>query len=183
MKLLKRIFLALVSLLLLALVVAAFVKSEFAVEREILIRKPRVEVFGYIKMVQNQNDYSVWNLRDPNSKRTYTGTDGKVGFVYSWESENKEVGMGEQEIKNLVEGERIDMELRFKKPFESTDQAYMTTTDAPEGKTLVKWGFSGEMNYPMNLMLLFMDMDKMLGSQLQEGLNNLKKILETDTAD
>jgi hypothetical protein len=34
------------------------------------------------------------------------------------------------------------------------------------------------MAYPMNLMLVFMDMDAMLGKDLQTGLNNLKAVLE-----
>jgi hypothetical protein len=34
------------------------------------------------------------------------------------------------------------------------------------------------MAYPMNLMLLFMDMETMLGDQLQQGLNNLKGAME-----
>jgi hypothetical protein len=34
------------------------------------------------------------------------------------------------------------------------------------------------MPYPMNLMLLFMDMDGMLGKDLQQGLDNLKGVLE-----
>ena len=44
--------------------------------------------------------------------------------------------------------------------------------------TVVKWGFNGKMAYPMNLMLLFMNMEKMLGSDLEEGLANLKVVLE-----
>jgi len=34
------------------------------------------------------------------------------------------------------------------------------------------------MKYPMNLMFLFMDFDKMLGDDLQTGLDNLKTVLE-----
>lgn len=34
------------------------------------------------------------------------------------------------------------------------------------------------MNYPMNIMLLFMDMEKMLGGELYTGLQNLKRELE-----
>jgi len=34
------------------------------------------------------------------------------------------------------------------------------------------------MPYPMNLMLLFIDMDAELGKNLQGGLDNLKAILE-----
>jgi hypothetical protein len=42
----------------------------------------------------------------------------------------------------------------------------------------VKWGFDGKMNYPMNLMLLFMDFDAMLGKDMEQGLSNLKMIVE-----
>jgi hypothetical protein len=34
------------------------------------------------------------------------------------------------------------------------------------------------MPYPMNLMLPFMNMEQMLGKDLQDGLNNLKVVLE-----
>ncbi len=34
------------------------------------------------------------------------------------------------------------------------------------------------MPYPSNFMLLFIDMDTELGKDLQDGLNNLKAILE-----
>jgi hypothetical protein len=42
----------------------------------------------------------------------------------------------------------------------------------------VLWGFKGKMPYPMNLMLLCMNMDKMLGKDLGTGLQNLKSTLE-----
>ena len=48
-------------------------------------------------------------------------------------------------------------------------------------KSTVRWGFDGEMDYPMNFMLLFIDMDKQLGGDLQTGLENLKMILESET--
>jgi hypothetical protein len=35
------------------------------------------------------------------------------------------------------------------------------------------------MKYPMNLMLLFMNMEKMVGNDLGNGLKNLKTILES----
>ena len=90
----------------------------------------------------------------------------------------REVGKGEQEIKSITDGARIDMELRFKKPMEMTDNAYMITEAVDSTHTKVKWGFFGKTAYPMNIMGLFMDMDKMLGPDLQKGLDNMKGILE-----
>ncbi len=93
---------------------------------------------------------------------------GTVGFISSWDSEQKNVGKGEQEIKNIKEGERIDYEIRFIKPFESTAPAYMITEGA-SNQTKVKWGFQSRMPYPMNLMMVFMDIPGMIGEDLQTG--------------
>jgi uncharacterized protein YndB with AHSA1/START domain len=152
--------------------------KDYAVEREITINKPRDSVFLFAKYLKNQDLYSTWNQKDPKMKKTYSGTDGTVGFIAGWESTNDEVGVGEQEIKKIVEGERLELELRFKIPYESKDNAYMTTEALSPNETKVKWGFKGQMPYPMNLMLVTMNMDKMLGKELQTGLENLKVLLE-----
>jgi hypothetical protein len=115
---------------------------------------------------------------DPNMKKTYTGTDGTVGFISAWESDNKDVGKGEQEIIKITEGERIDFELRFLEPFQATEPAFMTTVSIAQDETKVVWGFQGHMDYPMNLMFLFMDFETMIGNDLETGLENLKTILE-----
>ncbi len=178
MKVLKKILLVIVVLVVILLIVAAFTKKRYAVEREIVINKPKQEVFDYVKLLKNQDNYSKWAMMDPAMKKTYTGTDGTVGFISAWDSDKKDVGKGEQEIKKITEGERLDFELRFIKPFEATEHAYMLTEEASPASTKVKWGFDGHMNYPMNLMLLCMDFEKMIGDDLQTGLNNLKSNLE-----
>ena len=61
---------------------------------------------------------------------------------------------------------------------ESKAKAYMTTDSIGTTQTRVTWGFDSAMKYPMNLMLLFMNMDKMIGADFEIGLNNLKAILE-----
>ncbi|WP_316811936.1 SRPBCC family protein [Pedobacter heparinus] len=178
MKILKKVLLVIVGIVILALVVALFLKKDYAVEREVTINKPEPEVFEFIKHIKNQDRYSVWNNIDPAMKKTYKGTDGTVGFVAGWESTNKDVGKGEQEITSIKEGDRIDMKIRFKEPFETEDDAYMATESAGESQTRVKWGFKGKMAWPMNLTLLCMDMEGMLGKHLQDGLDKLKTTLE-----
>jgi len=127
MKILKRILIVIVAIIALVLVVALFVKKEYAVEKEVTINKPRTEVFNYIKYLKNQDNYSKWNQLDPEMDKKYQGTDGTVGFIYFWDSRTKEAGKGEQEIKNIKEGEQIDFEVRFKRPFESAAPIYMST--------------------------------------------------------
>ncbi|MBK6266189.1 SRPBCC family protein [Marivirga sp. S37H4] len=174
----KKILIAIAIIIAIPLIIALFVNKTYEVEREIIINKPQQEVFDYVKYLKNQDNFSKWATMDPEMKKTYRGTDGTVGFVSAWESDNDEVGTGEQEITNIIEGERIDYELRFIKPMESTAPAFMTTEAVSENQTKVKWGFSGHMDYPMNLMMLFMDFEEMIGNDFQEGLNELKTQLE-----
>ncbi|MCC7147712.1 MAG: SRPBCC family protein [Saprospiraceae bacterium] len=178
MKNLKKIFTVIAIIIAIPLVVALFVKKDYVVEREIIINKPKAEVFEYIKFLRNQDNYSKWNMMDPDMKKTYKGTDGTIGFISAWESKMENVGAGEQEIVNMIDGERIDMKLRFKVPFESQNDAYMITEDMSNNQTKVKWGFKGAFPYPFNLMGLFMDMEKAVGGDLEVGLQNLKNLLE-----
>lgn len=178
MKTLKYILVVIGFIVTIPLVTAIFVKKDYVVKREITINQPKAVVFDYIKLLKNQNHFSKWATMDPAMVKTYRGTDGTVGFVSRWESKMDDVGVGEQEIKKIVEGERIDYELRFIEPFESTSLAYMSTDAISENNTKVNWVFNGRMKYPMNIMMLFLDFNKIIGDDLQTGLNNLKTELE-----
>lgn len=165
-------------LIIAVLAILTFVTStDFAIERETTINKPKDEVFAYAKMLKNQNEWGPWFKQDPAMKQEYRGVDGTPGFVSSWVSET--VGTGEQEIKSISDGERIETEIRFKAPFESTANVYFTTESAGENTTKVKWGFTSTMPRPMNLMTLFLNLDDALGKDYEQGLANLKSILES----
>jgi hypothetical protein len=114
---------------------------------------------------------------DPGMKKDYKGTDGTVGFVYSWDSNNKNVGKGEQEIIK-IDDKRIDYEIRFKKPFEGISTAYLATEAVSPNQTKVTWEFKGIRNYPMKIMHLLLNLKKMLGKDLATGLATLKTVLE-----
>ena len=45
-------------------------------------------------------------------------------------------------------------------------------------QTKVTWGFSGENKFPVNIFMLFYNMDKAAGKDFEEGLNSLKALLE-----
>lgn len=179
MKVLKIIAIALVSLIVLTFISALFVDGHYEVSKSILINKSSPEVFAYVSHIRNQEKYSVWLQRDPDCVKTYTGTDGVVGFTASWKSDVKQVGQGEQEIRKIIALKRIDLELRFIKPFQATDHVYMETVAQDENETKVIWGFDGEMKYPVNFFLLFINMEDVLGGDLDASLVNLKTILES----
>jgi hypothetical protein len=108
----------------------------------------------------------------------YTGVDGTIGFVAAWDSNNKQVGKGEQEIKELIAEQKIVYEVRFIKPFEGTSQCYLLTQAINETQTSVKWGFVGKNKYPFNLVFALLGFEKALGADIQESLANLKTAVE-----
>jgi uncharacterized protein YndB with AHSA1/START domain len=177
MKIVKRILIGVAILVAVPLIVGLFVRTDFAVEREVIINKPKNDVFNYVRYLKNHDNFSKWATMDPQMKKDYRGTDGTVGFVSAWESENQDVGKGEQEIKKITEGERIDVEIRMRSPFQSTDPAYITTESVADNQTRVRSGYLGKMNYPTNLLCPFIA-DK-IGKDMETGLTNLKTVLET----
>ena len=176
LKIIKLIALLLVGFVLFIFAASYMVDTDFSTERSVEIEKPKDDVFEYIRHLRNQDEYSTWSAMDPNMEQEFRGTDGTVGFVSAWEGE--ETGKGEQEIVGIIEGERIDFKLRFMEPFESEADVYMITDSLSENRTHVTWGFDSSMNRPMNLMLLFVNMEEAIGNDYDEGLAKLKEILE-----
>jgi len=168
------IILGIIAALLLA---GLFISKDIAATKEIVINKPVGEVFNYIKYLKNQQNYSKWASMDPNLKNEFRGTDGQPGFVNHWVG-NKKVGEGEQEITGIVEGKSLSTDLRFIKPFKSFAKSVMTTTALDANSTKVTWGFESKMNYPMNVMKLFMNWNEMIGKDFATGLANLKTLME-----
>jgi hypothetical protein len=160
------------------LAIALFVKKDYSAERDIIINRNKNEVFNYIRLLKNQDNFSKWASLDPDMKKEYRGVDGTPGFVSSWEG-NKKVGKGEQEIVKISDGDRVDYKLHFIKPFEGLAESHMTTSAVSENQTKVGWGMSSSMKYPMNIMMLFMNMEKLIGDDFSTGLANLKTVLET----
>jgi hypothetical protein len=172
------ILLVIAAIIAIPLILALFIKKEYTIERTVTIHKTGEEVFNYIKFLKNQGYYSKWVMADLNARKVYTGTDGTVGFISAWDSDNKKVGKGEQEIKAIIPGKRLDLQLRFVKPFQGVADSYIATQSIALTQTNVTWGFKSAMPYPMNFMRLFMNIEKMLGQDLEESLITLKHVIE-----
>lgn len=177
MNILFTILLVIVSLVALVFLIALFLKKELIIQRQITINKPKQEVFDYLRFLKNQEQFSKWVMTDPAMKKEFRGIDGTVGSVYGWDSENKQAGKGEQEIIGLMNGEKIDVEIRFEKPFKNTAKTPFTIKEVSDNQTQVTWGMISQNKYPMNIINSFMA--GLLGKDLEISLNNLKTVLET----
>ena len=165
------------ALIVLIIFLGLIAPKEFEVSRSIEMNKPLHDVFHYLKYTKNQDYWSPWKKKDPNMEQTFEGTDGEVGFISKWNG-NKDVGSGEQEIKAIVHNDKIETELRFLKPWKSESDGYLKVEELSTDVTKVIWGFVGKNKFPFSIFMLFMNMDKAVGKDFEEGLDSLKEVLE-----
>jgi len=146
------------------------------IEKSIELRRNAGDVFEYLRFTKNQDNFSVWNMADPSMKKEYSGIDGSVGFVYKWDSTNKNVGAGEQEITAIEEGKKIGYEIRFFRPMKNIGKVTFLCYSNDSGETEVTWIFDSPSKFPFSLFAPIFK--RMLGKDLEKGLANLKGIME-----
>jgi hypothetical protein len=99
-----------------------------------------------------------------------------TGAIYAWAG-NKEVGEGRMTITESRPNDLIRIKLEFFKPFAGNSIAEFTFK--PEAnQTAVTWSMAGENNFMAKAIHLFMNMDKMIGSQFEKGLADMKAVVE-----
>jgi len=175
MNLLVIILLVLAGIVALLFIIALLMKRKHYVKREMLINAPRQKVFDYIKLLQNQETFNTNAMADADRKKEFRGTDGTVGYVYAW-SGNKNAGEGEKEIINIVEGQSVEMEIRFVKPMKTSARILMQLESFTGDQTKVSWSNAGTLNYPLNLLIPMMQ--KHVVRDMDKSLATLKSILE-----
>ena len=113
-------------------------------------------------------------------KRTHSGAARGKGAVYEWEG-NRQVGAGRIAIIDSTPS-KVTMALDMLKPFEAHNVVEFTLE--PKGgstnvtSTKVTWAMRGRQPYMAKLMSTFINCDKMVGSQFEEGLGKLKALAE-----
>jgi hypothetical protein len=175
MNILITILLVLAGIIALLLFIALFMKKKHYVNREIIINAPPQKVFDFLKLLKNQEQFNKWARTDRNRKEETRGTDGTVGFIYSW-SGDKSAGEGEKEIMNIVEGKKIETEIRFVKPMRITASVIMETEPVSGNQTKVNLINGGTLKYPLNIMIPMAE--KNFAKDMDFSLSTLKTILE-----
>lgn len=175
-KVLKIVGLIVLAIIAFILIAGLFVKKDFHLEKNITINAPQEKVWNNINTLGAMQKWSPWLEADPNVQTSIEGQDGEVNAIYKWKG-NKEVGSGTQTITKIEKPNRIDTHLHFIEPFDGEADAFITLTS--EGNaTKATWGFDSKYTYPMNCMLLFIDMDEMMGKEFNKGLSKLKALCE-----
>ncbi|MBA2611019.1 MAG: SRPBCC family protein [Bacteroidetes bacterium] len=171
----KKFLYVIIALILIYLVLAMVGPKEIKVERNVSISKSidlvkaKLGDFKYF-----HDEWSPWSEKDPHMKNTYTGNPGEVGHLYTWEG-NKDVGNGQMELKGF-NGDSIIERLSFEGMGDS--KVYFISKDNSKGTDLT-WGMIFDVSFFGRPIMLFMNMDKMLGADFEKGLTKLKTKLES----
>ncbi len=175
MSILLIIIIVFAGLIILPLIIGLFMKKEHYAKRDIIINASKQKVFDYIKLLKNQDTFNEGAMAGTDRQKEFKGTDGTVGFIYAW-SGDKNAGQGEKEIKNIVEGKSIEMEIRFIKPMITHATIIMETEAISGTQTKVSWSNAGPLKYPLNVMIPMVE--KSVAKGMDSSLKTLKNILE-----
>ncbi|MBT8327465.1 MAG: SRPBCC family protein [Bacteroidia bacterium] len=176
---LKKILIGLGVIVAIALIAAFFMPKEFGYEDSIQINATPAQVWQHTNSIKSMDTWSPWVAMDPDGEKTYEGEDGAVNSKGCWDSEVEKVGKGCQWITDFEENKHMGTEMLFEKPNEGAGKAYIDLEES-EGGTNLTWGFTGEMPWPMNLMVPMINggMEEQMGTEWRSGLTSLKELAE-----
>ena len=168
-------------LIVLLLIVTALViiisrqPDNFTITRSAVMAANPGDIFPHVNNLQSWGPWSPWVRMDPNAVNRFEGPAAGIGATTHWVG--KKTGQGSMAIIDSVPLQRIQFRLEFLKPMKATNTAEFAFT--PEGtNTRVTWSMSGKSNFIGKALSLLMNCDKMVGTQFEQGLQNLKEIVE-----
>jgi uncharacterized protein YndB with AHSA1/START domain len=158
------------------LVFAATKPDTFRVQRALDIKAPPDKLYGILTDLRRSVEWSPYEKKDPSMKRAYGGAPVGKGATYEWDGD-RNVGAGRIEIADASPPKKVMLKLDMTRPFMASNVVEYTLEPRGEA-TRVTWSMQGPMPYPAKVVSVVVDMDKMVGSDFEVGLANLKAYAE-----
>ncbi len=172
MLLVRRLIVALVLIALIVVGFALISPDRVNIQRSITIDAPAATVFSQINDHRLFNRWSPWAEKAPEvTEVEFTGPGRGVGARMRWQSEDPNVGTGEQTITVSEAYERIEVALSF----EGQGEAIATYELAPvDGQTQVTWSYKQHFGWSIPGRLIGRLLEKYIGPDYERGLARLK---------
>jgi hypothetical protein len=185
MKALKITGIVILSVVAIAVVTLMVMSPKSHLERSIVINAQPASVYQEIASFKKFHVWSPWSKIDPAAKFSFEGPAEGVGSRLTWQSNHPELGNGSQWIVELEENKRVKNGMSF----DGMDGAFFAEfvlEPVAEG-TRVRWTYDGDVSNTATMnaaMGKFFGafMDSMLGPQLEQGLDALKRTVESKPA-
>ncbi len=181
MKILKFLFILLVVLVAAWLIASLMGPKDYRVERSMVIKANDSLTFTYISKFANWDKWSPWKEKDPMMKIKIEGEDGTVGAVNSWSDGNPEVsGTGSMTLSEVTPNSKVTYDLKFTEPWEMQSKGGFDLEPYGENQTKVTWYDEGDIPFAQRAMMLFMDLDAMMGPDFERGLFKIDSLASLD---
>jgi Polyketide cyclase / dehydrase and lipid transport len=158
------------------LAVAARKPDTFRFERSITIAASPEKIHPLINDLHRFNGWNPYNKKDPAMKTAYRGPQAGPGAAYDFEG-NGNVGRGTISIVEPTGPNTVSMKLDMLAPMEGHNLIDFTLAPQADG-TRVTWAMHGPTPFLAKVMHTILDMDKMLGTDFEAGLADLKATVE-----
>jgi hypothetical protein len=159
------------------LIVAATRPNTLNFQRSTSIQAPPERILPWLSDF-NPNYWGAWSpyeTKDPDMQRNFSGAPRGVGAVYEWRGDAN-IGQGRMEITSAT-AHQVTIKLDFLKPLEAHNIAEFTLQPQADA-TRVTWSMRGPATYLSKVMSVFLDMDRMIGTDFEAGLAKLKTLAE-----
>ena len=159
------------------LIIAATRPDTITVQRSASIQAPPDRIVPLLSDFRPDSwgAWSPYETKDPDMQRTFSGAPKGVGAVYEWAGD-RNIGQGRMEIMQATSSQ-VTIKLDFIAPFEAHNIAEFTLVPQADN-TRVTWAMRGPANYMSKIMSVFLDMDRMIGTDFEAGLAKLKTLAE-----
>jgi uncharacterized protein YndB with AHSA1/START domain len=148
--------------------------SAFRIARSCTIAATPAELFARVEDFHRWVDWSPYEKLDPTMKKTFEGPTSGVGAIYRWDGNGK-AGTGTMRLVASEAPSRLELTIEFLKPFPGKNQVVFTFE--PRGaETEVTWAMEGSFAFVPKMFGVFLNMDRMIGAQFEEGLASLRDV-------
>lgn len=156
------------------LVAAANRPDSFRVVRSATVQADAGKLHPLINDLHQFNTWNPFERKDPDIKGEYRGPAAGPGAAYHFEGGKS--GSGSLRVVDSAP-QQVTMELHMLKPMEGRNRIVFTLQ--PRGNaTEVTWAMDGPMPFVSKLITMFVDMDRMIGGDFENGLATLKQRAE-----
>jgi len=135
------------ALLMLVLVLAAvlvlggyLISPKFSVSRSVSIAAPPDKIYALVADPRRWKEWTVWNRRDPQMQREYSGPPSGAGAGWAWKSKSE--GDGRMTFTAAEPDKRVAFDLYFP-DFGTTSRGEIALA-AEGGRTRVQWTMNGD---------------------------------------
>lgn len=162
------------------LIYAATRPDLFHVERSATIQAAPERLHPLINDLQRFNTWNPYARKDPAMQGQYSGPAAGPGAAYDFQG-NNDVGKGRLGITASSAPSSVTMQLDMFEPFAARNA--VTFHLVPEGgATRVTWAMDGPSPFISKLIGVFINMDRMIGRDMEAGLGHLKSLAEKPAA-